>query len=115
MGANLPGQSSRLWGQAIQVASCGSHSAGIRYPSWAGVLAGSFMGSVEEALGDRSVGVDPPVAEERPVPPRLLLEAGVAGGDEDLLRLAPRAGEHPAEGIGQERAPPELEPAAGGP
>src|SRR5262245_10260093 len=29
MGANLPGQSSLLCGQAIQVASCGSHSAGI--------------------------------------------------------------------------------------
>ncbi len=30
MGANLPGQSSGLCGQASQVASCGSHSAGMR-------------------------------------------------------------------------------------
>jgi hypothetical protein len=30
MGANLPGQSSRLCGHASQVASCGSHSAGMR-------------------------------------------------------------------------------------
>src|SRR5439155_17895976 len=30
MAANLPGQSSRLCGQAIQVASWGSHSAGMR-------------------------------------------------------------------------------------
>jgi hypothetical protein len=26
----LPGQSSGLWGQAIHVAACGSHSAGMR-------------------------------------------------------------------------------------
>src|SRR4051794_18698256 len=36
MGANLPGQSSMLCGQAIQVASCGSHSAGMRQASAAG-------------------------------------------------------------------------------
>lgn len=30
MGANLPGQSPRKCGHASQVASCGSHSAGIR-------------------------------------------------------------------------------------
>ena len=28
--ANTPGQLSRLWGHESQVASCGSHSAGIR-------------------------------------------------------------------------------------
>src|SRR3990172_9730578 len=31
IGANLPGQSVRLWGQPIHVASWGSHSAGILY------------------------------------------------------------------------------------
>src|SRR5208337_1304679 len=36
MGVNLPGQSLRLCGHPIQVASCGSHSAGRRYPSAAG-------------------------------------------------------------------------------
>src|SRR5271168_1824566 len=36
MGANLPGQSARSWGQEIQVAAWGSHSAGMRKPSAAG-------------------------------------------------------------------------------
>src|SRR5688572_23378712 len=36
MGWNLPGQSRRWCGQAIQVASCGSHSAGIRQPACPG-------------------------------------------------------------------------------
>src|SRR5262245_22607786 len=31
MAANLPGQSAAWCGQAIQVARCGSHSAGMRY------------------------------------------------------------------------------------
>ena len=35
---SLPGQSVRQWGQPSQVASCGSHSAGMAKPSWAGVL-----------------------------------------------------------------------------
>ena len=33
MVANFPGQSRRSCGQASQVAACGSHSAGMRYPS----------------------------------------------------------------------------------
>src|SRR5580704_12545814 len=37
MAANLPGQSPRWCGQATQVAACGSHSAGMRKPSAAGV------------------------------------------------------------------------------
>src|SRR3954452_7714671 len=36
MGPKRQGQSSRLCGQAIQVASCGSHSAGMRQPRSAG-------------------------------------------------------------------------------
>ncbi len=32
IGSNLPGQVSGLCGQASQVAACGSHSAGQRYP-----------------------------------------------------------------------------------
>jgi hypothetical protein len=39
IGSNLPGQSLRSCGQAIQVARCGSHSAGMRKPSAAGVSA----------------------------------------------------------------------------
>src|SRR5436190_2186604 len=38
MAANLPGQSARLCGQASQVASCGSHSAGMRQPRSAGAV-----------------------------------------------------------------------------
>lgn len=37
IGANFPGQSLLLWGQPIQVAACGSHSAGMRKPKMGGV------------------------------------------------------------------------------
>ena len=67
---------------------------------------------IQEPLGDRGVGVDPAVAEERPVAAGLLLEPGVAVGDEDLLGLVAGPGEDAAEGVGQERAAPELEAAA---
>jgi hypothetical protein len=37
--SSLSGQSVGLWGQASQVASCGSHSAGMEKPRAAGVVA----------------------------------------------------------------------------
>ena len=50
------------------------------------------VSAVEEPLGDRRVGVDAAVAEERPVPAGLLLEPGVADGDHDLLGCRRRPG-----------------------
>src|SRR3989442_9720059 len=48
---NLPGQSLRLWGHASHVASCGSHSAGRRKPSAAGVCFASLTGPPTAPLG----------------------------------------------------------------
>ena len=71
--------------------------------------------AIQKPLGDRGVGVDAAVAEERPVAAGLLLELRVALGEEDLLGVAAGPGEDAAERVGQERAAPELEAAAGGP
>src|SRR5262245_56769430 len=61
IGSNLPGQVSALCGQASHVAACGSHSAGQRYPSDAGVGGildgGSRGGSVDIAFQQVAVGV----------------------------------------------------------
>src|SRR5262245_59164840 len=109
MGANLPGQSLSLCGQAIQVAAWRAHSAGIRR----GAISEVPVSTVEEALGDGGVGVDAPVAQERPVAAHVLDASAVALDDEDLL-LGPRAFlEDDAERIGHERAAPELQAAVG--
>src|SRR5206468_11181358 len=68
---------------------------------------------VEQALGDRRVGVDAAVAEEGPVAPHLLLMGEVALDDEDLLGAARGLLQHDAEGIAHERRAPELEAAVG--
>src|SRR5256885_11777994 len=57
MGGNFPGQSVTLWGQPIQVAACGSHSAGMTY--------GELIG--EKPVLDARVRVRAAVAQERPV------------------------------------------------
>src|SRR6266849_9299043 len=55
IGANFPGQSVSSWGQPSQVASCGSHSAGMRKPSEYGVTTceGGFMESKNLTQGAR--------------------------------------------------------------
>jgi hypothetical protein len=70
IGSNRPGQSSSLCGQAIQVASCGSHSAGMRKPSARGVRRSPCrQRSHEKPVHNRPVRVDAPVAQKRPVAP----------------------------------------------
>src|SRR3954464_3366462 len=63
-GPNLPGQEFSLWGQLSQVPRWGSHSAGIRYPSLAGV---GFSSVVEVAFSEVAVSVDAAIAQEGPV------------------------------------------------
>ncbi len=72
------------------MASCGSHSAGMRKPSAAGVSASErgFVSAQEARRGRarrRAVGVDAAVAQEGPVAARLSCELRVALGDQDLL------------------------------
>src|SRR4051812_8189011 len=75
-------------GHESHVASCGSHSAGMRYPSARGVRgAAEVTVSVEEALGDVAVCVDAAIAQERPVGARLVDEREVAVDDEELLAI----------------------------
>src|SRR5438128_2652806 len=80
--------------------------------SWSPAVGPDSRG-IEEPLGKGRIGVDAAVAEEGPVAAGLLLELGVAGGDDDLFGIVPGAREDSAEGIGQERAAPELQAAAG--
>ena len=63
------------------------------------------------------VGVDAAVAQERPVAAHLLHAREVHLADQDLLLVGRRLGDHDAEGIGDERRAPELEPGppSGGP
>src|SRR6266545_2218950 len=56
IGGNLPGQSETLCGQPIQVAACGSHSAGMRT-----LLIG------QEPVLNVTVGIDATIAQEWPV------------------------------------------------
>ena len=75
----------------------------------------SVMVRVEKALGDRTISVDPAVAEERPVSTGLFLKPRVALDDENFLRVAPGAGKHATERVGDERTAPELDSALGRP
>src|SRR5262245_10200831 len=158
MGPNLPGQSVVLCGQPSHVATCRSHSAGMRYPSAVGestmvrhhrvprlksrlgaaryamngdlrlsrrVAAGAerrlrtaepgpadrtvLVRIAEEALVDADVSVYAPVAQERPVAPYVLETLHVERSDEYRFRIGRCLGEDHAEGIGEERMPPELE------
>src|SRR4051794_2419520 len=90
IGANLPGQSLRLWGHASQVAAWGAHSAGMRKPREAGAdaLAERLLARVEETFGDRRVRIDSSVAEEGPVAAHALDMPEVASREHDLLFVA---------------------------
>src|SRR5438105_1551918 len=90
MAPSLPGQSGSWWGQAIQVALCGSHSAGIR----------NLGANVPVENG--AVGVDAAVAEERPVAPDGFDKSRVALRDHDLFFLSGFRDVSP-EGIRDER------------
>ena len=57
---------------------------------------------IQEPLRDRSIRVDPAVAEERPVAAGFFLKPGIAIGDDDLLGVLAGLGDDPAERIGQE-------------
>src|SRR5262249_59203319 len=63
----------------------------------------------EKALVDTDVGVDAPVAQERPVAPHVLETFQVERSDENRFRIGRCLGEDHAEGIGEERMSPELE------
>src|ERR1043166_3208588 len=84
----FPGQSLRLCGQPSHVAWCGSHSAGMRKPRAAGVSVGDMRERetgkekrgrkgwsgwlIEKPAAEAGVGVDPPIAQERPAAAYLL-------------------------------------------
>src|SRR2546425_8789438 len=120
MGSNFPGQSSRKCGQASQVDSCGSHSAGMRYPAALGriglrerlvIFRQSF--SVEQAASDGSVGVDAAVAQEGPIASSLFQVAQVNFADQDFFFVVRCFCQHLTERIAEERSSPELESLAG--
>src|SRR5581483_12007846 len=64
---------------------------------------------VEEALGDRAVRVDAPIAQERPVLPHGLGVRGIALDDQDLFVGAAGLFEDHAEWIADEAAAEELD------
>src|ERR1019366_4167742 len=123
MGSNLPGQSLRKCGHASHVDSCGSHSAGMRYPSAAGrslarvadslAIFRSPSLSVNHATGDGSVTVDAAVAQEGPVAANLLQLMQVYFAEQNFFLIVRSFGEHAPEGIAEERPSPEFEAIAG--
>src|ERR1019366_6720132 len=123
MGSNLPGQSLRKCGHASHVDSCGSHSAGMRYPSAAGrslarvadslAIFRSPSLSVNHATGDGSVTVDAAVAQEGPVAANLLQLMQVYFAEQNFFLIVRSFGEHAPEGIAEERPSPEFEAFAG--
>src|SRR5271165_6273293 len=70
---------------------------------------------VEETPHDAAVGVDAPVAQERPVPADILLVPRVAFDQDQFLALVRGPVEHAAERIAEKRGAPELQAAAGRP
>src|ERR1039458_7023489 len=123
MGSNLPGQSLRKCGHASHVDSCGSHSAGMRYPSAAGrslarvadslAIFRSPSLSVNHATGDGSVTVDAAVAQEGPVAANLLQLMQVYFAEQNFFLIVRSFGQHAPEGIAEERPSPEFEAFAG--
>src|SRR5579862_593658 len=98
--SSFPGQSGSWCGHATQVDSCGSHSAGMRYAI--------TRPSSEVSLEDRPVGIDPPIAQERPVAARVLEHGCVAPCDQNVRRR-PGIRDDAAERVTYERVPEELE------
>ncbi len=110
MGANLPGQSVCIGGQPSQVASCGSHSAGMGYPSAAGMaLIADSRDRCRGSAGDRPVGVDPAVPQEGPIAPDFLDASQVDLAKDDLLSVHGGLGQDHALRVAQKRAAPELD------
>src|SRR6058998_1527619 len=132
MGANLPGQSVSSCGQPSQVASWGSHSAGMRKPRARGVsdCRDCFIGSeefntggtedsesarkgalffAEPAIEDGLIGVDAAIAQEGPVPARFLALCRVAFNDEDFLFVMGSLGDNLTKRIGHKGISPEFQ------
>src|ERR1019366_9476545 len=67
---------------------------------------------VDQALGDGSIRIDTPIAQERPIPPNIFERLQVDIADQDLLPVVRAFGEHAPERITKKRSAPELEPLA---
>src|SRR2546427_595986 len=97
IGGNFPGQSVTLCGQPIQVAACGSHSAGMR----------TRLVSEEPVL-NAAVRVGAPVAQERPVAADFLDSRQIDLGEHEGLVLG-RLGDQDPERVADERVTPEFD------
>src|SRR5438094_9786391 len=100
MGGSLPGQSVTLCGQPIQVAACGSHSAGMR----------TLLISEEPVL-NAAVCIGAPVAQERPVAADFLDPRQIDLRQHECLVLG-GLDHHHAERVTDERMAPEFDPGA---
>src|SRR5690606_2753270 len=67
--------------------------------------------SVDETLVELGVGVDPAIAQKRPIAPRLGDQVAIAIDYQNLFAVGAGARQHVAEGVTDERAAPELEAA----
>src|SRR5438034_2346192 len=127
IGANLPGQSPALCGHPIQVAWCGSHSAGMRKPRAAGealsaigcqqsastgilLTADGWRRIIEEPAAEAFVRIYAPISQERPPPAHLLDAPEVDLPDQDRLPILRRLGDDRPKRIGEERRAPEVDP-----
>src|SRR5438105_10458665 len=124
MAPNFPGQSLWLCGHASQVAACGSHSAGMRYPSSTGVCDGllgitnesiwaSTKSLIYKAMGNRAVAINAAIAQEGPIAPDLFHRLQINLADQYLFFIVQAFGQHLSKGIAQERSAPEFQSGAG--
>src|SRR5207249_1084395 len=121
MGGNLPGQSVTLCGQPIQVAACGSHSAGMTKPSAISRQLADLPADGRRVTADGSIGektmlnaavcIGAPVAQERPVAADFLDPSEIDLRQHECLVLG-GLDHHHAERVTDERMAPEFDPGA---
>src|SRR5437867_9653713 len=121
MGGNFPGQSETLCGQPIQVAACGSHSAGMTKPSAISRQLSDLPadgrrltadGSIcEKSVLDIAVRVGAAITQKRPVATHLFDPGQVDLRQHERFVLGD-LGHDDAERVADERMAPELDPGA---
>src|SRR5580704_12452347 len=73
-----------------------------------------ILTSIEQAIGDRRVGVDSAVAEEGPVAADVFEGLQVDVADQDFFAVVRGFGEDSSEGVAEKRCAPEFQSVAGG-
>src|SRR5580698_2530070 len=84
----------------------------VRFP-FGGHAQVASHGLVDQTIGDGSVAVDAAVTQKRPVAANVFERANVHFAQQNLFFIMRCLGDHPSEGIAQERSAPEFEASTG--